>query len=58
MIRIALIAFALLAAVWLFFRLWKELASAEVDWTGVAVAAGFVAMAVYLSHVTEIGGIG
>ena len=58
MIRLVFIVVGLLAAAWLLLRLWKDLASAEVDWTGVAVAAAFIALAFYLHQVTDIGGIG
>lgn len=58
MIRILLGLVGILAAVWLFVRVWRELAGSDVDWTGVAFAAGFVALAFYLSYATEIGGIG
>lgn len=58
MIRIVLCLVGILAAVWIFVRVWRELASRDVDWTGVAFAAGFVALAFYLGHVTGVGGIG
>ena len=58
MIRIVVGLIGILAAAWLFVRVWRELSGNDVDWKGVACAAGFVALALYLSHVTEIGGIG
>ncbi|MEO3389488.1 hypothetical protein [Mesorhizobium sp. CAU 1741] len=58
MLRFALIAVALLAAAWLLVRLWNEMRRTDVDWRGMAFAAGFVALAVYLSQVTDIGGFG
>ncbi len=42
--------------VWLLLlRLTRELKSANVDWKGWAVFAGFIALAFYLNHVTGIG---
>lgn len=58
MIRIVFGLVGILAALWLFLRLWRELSGSDVDWKGVAFSAGFVALAFYLSHATEIGGIG
>jgi hypothetical protein len=58
MIRILLGLIGILAAAWLFVRVWREMAGSNVDWTGVAFVAGFVALAFYLSHTTEIGGVG
>ena len=58
MFRIVLVVLAVVAALWLVLRLLKEVQSADVDWRGVAFAIGFVALAVYLSHETGIGGLG
>lgn len=58
MLRFVLIALASLAAVYLLLRVARELRSADLDWRGIAAVAGFVALAFYLRHVTEIGGIG
>lgn len=58
MIRIVFGLVGILAAAWLFVRVWRELAGSDVDWKGVAFAAGFVVLAFYLSHATQIGGIG
>lgn len=58
MIRVVFVAVAVLLAVWLAIRIWKDARSAQVDWRGVAFAAGFVGLALYLSHATGIGGIG
>jgi hypothetical protein len=33
----------------------RSIRSSKLDWTGIAFAAGFVALAFYLSHVTGIG---
>lgn len=58
MLRVVLLLLAFVAAAWLALRLVGELRRADVDWQGVAFAAGFVALAFYLRHATEIGGIG
>jgi len=58
MIRFVLIAVALLASAWLLVRVLHEVRQADTDWRGVMFAGGFVALAIYLSHVTEIGGLG
>lgn len=58
MIRVVLMMLALALAVWLALRVAREVGKADVDWQGVAFAAGFVALAFYLRHATEIGGLG
>jgi hypothetical protein len=57
MFRIVLMALMVAASVWLALRIVRELRQAEVDWQGVAFAVGFVALAFYLRHATEIGGL-
>jgi len=58
MFRIVLIALAIAATIYLVTRIVREAGKADVDWRGIAFAGGFVALAVYLGHVTGIGGIG
>jgi len=58
MLRIVIVVFALIAAPYLLLRLARELGSADMDWRGIVFVAGFVALAFYLRHVTEIGGLG
>ena len=58
MIRLVLIALAIAAAVYLVTRIAREVGRSEVDWRGVGLACGFVALAVYLNHATGIGGLG
>ncbi len=58
MIRVVLMMLALALAAWLALRVAREVGRADVDWQGVAFAAGFVALAFYLRHATEIGGLG
>ena len=57
MIRVVLTVAAVAAGGWLLLQLASALRRAEVDWRGVAFAAGFVALAFYLSHATGIGGV-
>lgn len=58
MIRFVLVALALAAAPWLVLRIAREVGEADVDWQGVAFAAGFVALAFYMRHATGMGGLG
>jgi hypothetical protein len=58
MLRIVIVVFALIAASYLLLRLARELGRADMDWRGIVFVAGFVALAFYLRHVTEIGGLG
>lgn len=58
MLRLVLILALVAAAGYLIVRLSKEVSKADVDWRGVGFAAGFVALAFYLSHATGLGGIG
>lgn len=55
MVRLAVFAL-LVVAVWLAMLQVLRLArSKKIDWSGVAFAIGFVALAFYLRHVTGIG---
>lgn len=58
MLRIIVVVFALIAAAYLLLRLARELGKADMDWRGIAFVAGFVVLAFYLRHLTEIGGLG
>lgn len=55
--RALLIIVALLAVAWLAVRLAREARESGIDWRGVALAAGFVGVAFYLRHATEVGGL-
>ncbi len=55
MLRLFVIALIVLVAWFLLLKLFRELRSARIDWTGWAVIAGFIALAFYLRHVTGIG---
>ena len=55
MIRFVVIALAVVAIWLLLLKLRKKMRGAAVDWTGLAVIAGFIALAFYLRHVTGIG---
>ncbi len=55
MIRIVAVIM-LAVAVWaLLSKLVRWLRSADVDWTGVTFAAGFIVLAFWLRHVTGMG---
>lgn len=55
MIRFVLIAVFILVAWLVLGAVWRRLKAADLDWNGVAFAAGFVALAFYLRHVTGMG---
>lgn len=57
MIRVVVFALVLVATLYLFVRLAGELRRGNVDWNGVALAAGFVMLALCLRRITEIGGL-
>ena len=54
MIRILMIFVLVLAAALLAVQLARQVRSSRVDWNGVAFMAGFVVLAFWLRHVTEI----
>lgn len=58
MLRILLLIVLVIAAIYLAIRLSREISKSDVDWRGIGLAAGFVALAVYLSHATGVGGLG
>lgn len=58
MIRIVFLALALIAAAYFVVKLVLEIRRAEIDWRGLAFAAGFIALAFYLSDALDIGGLG
>ena len=55
--RLLLIVLLVLAVVYVALRLARELRGTKIDWSGIGIAAAFVALAVYLSQVTGIGGV-
>lgn len=55
MIRFVAIAIGLALLVLLLLRIARELRGATIDWRGVALACGFVALAFYLRHATGMG---
>ena len=58
MVRLVLfVALAVVAAVAL-WKLYGMIRSRRVDWTGIALIAGFVVLAIWLRHETGIGGLG
>lgn len=52
MIRLVVVALLVAALSLAVFQCWRLLRSKRVDWSGVAFAIGFVALAFYLRHVT------
>jgi len=57
MLRLVLIVLAVVAIALLVVRLVRDAGEAKLDWRGVALAVGFVMLAVYLRHTTDIGGL-
>lgn len=57
MIRVVVFALCLVATLYLLVRLAGALRRGNVDWQGVALAAGLVMLALYLRRITEIGGL-
>ena len=55
MIRLVAVAILVVIAWLAIIRLIRFLKAKDVDWNGVAFAAGFVALAFYLRHVTGLG---
>jgi len=57
MIRFLVIAAVVILVWFLLLQLFKQVSSKPIDWRGMLLAAGFVALAFYLSHVTGIAGL-
>lgn len=55
MIRFVAVAFLVFLAWLVLTRLLRMLQAARIDWNGVALAVGFVALAFCLRHVTGMG---
>ena len=55
MIRIVVIALIVIVAWIVLLKLTRDIRAAKVDWKGWAFIAGFIALAIYLRHVTGIG---
>lgn len=55
MIRIVAVGLIVLVVWVLAVRLLRALTGANVDWTGVSFAVGFVVLAFWLRHVTGMG---
>ena len=53
---VRLVLFVALAVV--LWKLYGMIRSRRVDWTGIALIAGFVVLAIWLRHETGIGGVG
>lgn len=54
-IRIVIVGLIVLAVWMLAMRLVRFLRGANVDWTGVSVAIGFIVLAFWLRHITGMG---
>lgn len=55
MIRIVIVGLIVLALWVLAVKLLRALKGANVDWTGVSFAIGFIVLAFWLRHITGIG---
>jgi hypothetical protein len=55
MIRLLFVVLVAVAVWILLSKLVRWLRGAAIDWTGVTFAAGFIALAFWLRHVTGIG---
>ncbi len=55
MIRFVAMIVLVSLACWVAYRLIRSLKKRNIDWTGIAAAVGFVAVAFWLRHVTGIG---
>lgn len=55
MLRIVFIVLIVLAVWALVVKLYNALKGANVDWTGVSFAIGFIVLAFWLRHVTGMG---
>lgn len=55
MIRFVFIAAFMLVAWLVLGAIWRRLKAADLDWSGIAFAAGFIALAFYLRHATGMG---
>ncbi len=55
MLRLLFFAVVLLVLVAAGAAIVRSVRSSNIDWTGVAFAVGFVALAIYLHQVTGIG---
>lgn len=55
MIRIVIVGLIVLAVWMLAMRLVRFLRGANVDWTGVSFAIGFIVLAFWLRHITGMG---
>ncbi len=55
MIRIVIVGLIVLAVWILAMKVLRALKGANVDWTGVSFAIGFIVLAFWLRHVTGMG---
>jgi hypothetical protein len=50
-----MIVILLMLAALVALQVFRQARAANLDWTGIAFSVGFVVLAFYLRHVTEIG---
>lgn len=55
MLRFVVIAIGVALLCILLLKLARELRRAQIDWQGVGLAVGFIALAFYLRHATGLG---
>ncbi len=55
MLRFVVIAIGLVILCLVLMKLAAEIKKANIDWSGVAFACGFVVLAFYLRHATGMG---
>jgi hypothetical protein len=55
MLRLVVIALIVIVVWVLLLKLFRDIRAAKIDWKGWAIIAGFIALAFYLRHVTDIG---
>lgn len=57
MVRMVFIAILLVIGAIAIWKTVQMIRTRQIDWTGVAFAAGFIALAIYLRTATGVGGI-
>ena len=55
MLRLVVIAISLTVLCLVLLKLAAELKKANIDWSGIAFACGFIVLAFYLRHATGMG---
>ncbi|MEO5323715.1 hypothetical protein PV773_10375 [Mesorhizobium sp. CC13] len=55
MIRFVILAVVAVVAWLLLLKLYRQVRQARIDWTGIGIIAGFIALAFYLRHLFGTG---